>query len=391
MVSEFRKHSGLLVSRGIFVLAFVNLFSALAIASVSSIWSIYIDSFIQNHTITGLIAAGLTFVSFISYFLFIPLVQKTRKTQLFVYTLILLCISYLLFFFNQSFGFFLIIAILITSLYTIRVSVFGILVRNKSKKKELPGNEGFIYIFLNLGWVIGPFVAGYLANYFGLNSVFLFAFFICFAALMIFSLSKMRDNTINKKINDDFFSNFFCFFSDKKRRTAYLFRGGTFIWWTLIYVFMPLYIIQNGLNEIWVGYFLFAVAIPLITSEYVFSRMTKFYGYRKIFMTGFFIAFVFAISAFFSNNIYITLLLLIFAAFGIAMLEPTTESYFLELSDKKNLSRFYGPFNTSVDVMQFFGRISASLLLFVLPFEYLFLLFGLYMALMFIFAYKYKS
>lgn len=391
MVSQFRKNTGLFVSRNIFVLAFVNLFSALAIASVSSIWAVYINSFVNSNWITGMISAGLTFVSFVSYFLFIPLVQKSKKSALFVYSLILLCITYLLFYFNQNFVIFLILACFITIVYTIRVSVFGIIVRDKSKRGELSENEGFIYTFLNLGWVIGPFIGGYIASFFGANYVFLLAFLVCFAALMTFAFSKVKDNSQSKKVDDGFFLNFAEFFKNKKRLSAYLFRGGTFIWWTLIYIFMPLYIIENGLGEIWVGYFLFAVAVPLIVSEYIFSKIAKHYGYRKIFMTGFSIAFIFAIAAFFSGNVYLDMFFLILAAFGIAMLEPTTEAYFLEVSSRKDINRFYGPFNTSVDVMQFTGKILAALMLFFLPFEYLFLLFALFMAVMVLFTYKHKD
>ncbi|NCO11699.1 hypothetical protein CO038_02360 [Candidatus Pacearchaeota archaeon CG_4_9_14_0_2_um_filter_39_13] len=391
MVLQFRKNTGLFVSRSIFVLAFVNLFSALAIASISSIWAIYINSFVNNTGITGLISAGLTLVSFVSYFFFIPLVQKSRKSALFVYSLILLCITYLLFFFNRNFIIFLVLACVITAIYTIRVSVFGIIVRDKSKRGELSENEGFIYTFLNLGWVIGPFVGGYIASFLGNNYVFLFAFLLCFAGLMTFIFSKVNDSNRTIKTDGDFFRNFFEFFRDRQRMSAYLFRGGTFIWWTLIYIFMPLYIIESGLGGIWVGYFLFAVAVPLIVSEYIFSKMAKHYGYRKIFMTGFFIAFVFAIAAFFSRDIYVDMLLLIFAAFGIAMLEPTTEAYFLEVSSRKDINRFYGPFNTSVDVMQFIGKVLAALMLFFFAFEYLFLLFAFFMLVMFVFAYRHKN
>lgn len=388
---QFRRHTGLFVSRSIFVLAFVNLFSALAIASISVIWAVYINSFVNNMALTGLISAGLSLVSVISYFLFIPIVQKSKKSQLFVYSLILLCITYLLFYFNHSLILFILLATFITILYTIRVSVFGIIVRDKSNDGELSENEGFIYTFFNLGWVLGPFIGGYVGSFFGNNYVFLLAFIFCFAGLIIFSFSKVKDNNQSKKINDKFFCNFFEFFGNKERVSAYFFRGGTFIWWALSYIFMPLYIVQNGLREIWIGYFLFAIAVPLITSEYLFSKMTRHYGYRKVFMAGFAIAFFFAIASFFAGDIFLIMFFLILASFGMAMLEPTTEAYFLKVSSRNSVNRFYGPFNTSVDVMQSIGKILASFLLFVLPFKYLFLLFAAFMAIMFFFTHQHKN
>ncbi|OIO43936.1 hypothetical protein AUJ64_01410 [Candidatus Pacearchaeota archaeon CG1_02_39_14] len=73
------------------------------------------------------------------------------------------------------------------------------------------------------------------------------------------------------------------------------------------------------------------------------------------------------------------------------MLEPTTEAYFLEVSSRKDINRFYGPFNTSVDVMQFIGKVLAALMLFFFAFEYLFLLFAFFMLVMFVFAYRHKN
>lgn len=386
MILQNRNHRGLFVSRNIFVLSFVNLFLALAGASITSIWSLYVKGFAGSDSAVGLISGALTLVSFVSYFLFVPLVQKSRKSSLFVYSLVLVGITYLLFYFNRSFILFLLLAVFITAVYTIRTCVFGIIVRDKSKIGDLSQNEGFIYTFINLGWVVGPLIGGYVASLFGNNAVFLFSFFFCFFALMTFLFSKVEDRHHDKKATDHILSNFLEFFKDKKRLAAYVLRGGAFLWWTLIYVFMPLYIIEQGLSKVLVGYFLFSVAVPLIVSEYIFSKMAKRYGYGKIFMFGFSIAFVFAIASFFASNIFAVLILVMLAGFGIAMLEPTTEAYFLEVANIKDISRFYGPFNTSVDVMQFSGKIISSLVLFILPFKFLFLLFAVFMLIMAVFA-----
>ena len=84
--------------------------------------------------------------------------------------------------------------------------------------------------------------------------------------------------------------------------------------------------------------------------------------------------------------------LIALASFGMAMLEPTTEAYFFDLLKKKgDESRFYGPYNTTIDVNHFIGKISASLLLLFLPFNYLFLMFGIFMLVLFILSFKTKN
>ncbi len=382
MILQYRKQRGLFVPRSIAVLSLVNMFLALAVAAVSSIWALYINSFVGSDAGTGFVSGLLTFVSFASYFAFVPLIRKSKKSSLFFYSLFLVVITYALFWFNRSFIIFLLIAFFITAVYTVRSTVFGIIVRNKSKGDEITKNEGFVYTFANLGWVVGPLIGGYLASVYNDELVFVFAALSSFIALLIFKFSKVKDGHSEKKIEGNIAVNFIDFFRNKERLVAYSIRGGTFVWWVLVYVFMPLFIVQSGLDKMWVGYFLFGVSVPLIFTEYLFSNMTTRHGFRKMFSFGFAWAAIFGILSFFASNVFLIMALIILAGFGIAMLEPTSEAYFFKVTNQKDIGKFFGPFNTGVDVAQFAGKILASLLLLLLPFRYLFPLFSVFMLLM---------
>ena len=94
---------------------------------------------------------------------------------------------------------------------------------------------------------------------------------------------------------------------------------------------MPLYIITNNLSEFWIGIFLFATPIPLILLEFKISKHAEKIGYDKLFMAGFLIAGIFSLLCFFTSNIFLIMIYLILASIGLAMLEPTTESYFFKI------------------------------------------------------------
>jgi MFS family permease len=85
------------------------------------------------------------------------------------------------------------------------------------------------------------------------------------------------------------------------------------------------------------------------------------------------------------------MILLIFASVGMAMLEPTTEAYFFDLTRDDQEQRFYGPYNTAADISQFIGKIFASVLLIFFPFKYLFLLFASLMGIYAIFSSRVKD
>ena len=303
----------------------------------------------------------------------------------------ILIISYIILSINKNFYVFLIMAVILTVTQTIRLTTIGIIVKDKSKKGQLVQNEGLIYTFLNIGWVIGPLIAGYIAVRFRLNSVFLISALFITIASLIFKYKKIEDSNVKKKIDSNIVKNFKDFFKNKDRVIAYFINGGSLSWWILIYLFIPIYKVNSGLSARFVGYFLFAVALPLILTEYKLAKLTSKYGFKKMFRIGITITIIFTIIAFFLTNIYLVLLSLVFAAFGMAILEPTAESYFLEILKENEVSRFYGPFYTTHDLNQFVVKIISALILLVLPFKFLFVFFSLALFVMLLLTVKMKN
>lgn len=85
------------------------------------------------------------------------------------------------------------------------------------------------------------------------------------------------------------------------------------------------------------------------------------------------------------------MILLVLASIGPAILEPNTEAYFFDITPDKDESRFYGPFNTSIDVNQFVAKIVSSIVLLCLPFRYVFLVFGGGMIILFLLCFRIKD
>lgn len=372
-------------------LSVVGLIVSLSAAYLGTIWAVYLDSFLNSVVFVGFLSSTLTVISFLSYFFFIPLIEKSDKGKIFSYTLLLFIISYILFAINRNFYLFLALAVFITILYTLRITSFGIIVRDNCEDKKVSRNEGIIYTFMNIAWVVGPLVAGFVASSFGINWVFILCALFVFFGLVIFRVSVIKDSKGKKKTDKNMFKNFIEFFKDKKRALAYTLGGGVNLWWVLIYLFIPLMIIRSGLGELWIGYFLFGIAVPLILFEYVFSKWAGKHGFKRIFKVGYLIVSILALVCFFVSNIYLILSLLVLASIGMAMLEPTTEAYFFDILKEKEKYRFYGPYNTAIDTGNFIAKIFASCLLIFLPFNFLFLLFGGFMFLFFLLSFKIKD
>jgi len=371
--------------------ALTSSIASLAFAMVGAIWAVYMDSFVHSAVIVGIVGAFFSFLSIISYFLFIPLIEKRDKGKLYFYSIIVVLVTYILFAINRKFYVFVILGSVFIIMMALRAMSFGLIVNDNSCKRQLSQNEGIIYTLANVAYVVGPLLAAFIVDRFGMNSVFTLGAVFLFVSIFLFKLSGLHDGNVKKKIDGDFLKNFFGFFRSKQRRLAYYLRGGISFWWALIYLFVPIYIMRHGLGIKWVGYFLFSVAVPLVLCEYYFSKAAGRKGFRRIFSQGYLLVTVLVFACFFVSDIYIVLSLLTLASFGMAMLEPTTESYFFDISKEKECLRYYGPYKTVQDVGNLTGKLLSVLLLLLLPFKYLFLLFGFFMLWMFFFALRTKK
>ena len=159
---QFGRHKFSSISK----LAIVAFIISLAASLIDTIWAVYMDSFIHSEVWVGFISAALTLISLMSSFVFIPFIEKSNKSKLFANSLLLFASFYFLFALNKTFIFFIILAVLITLIYNLRVTSIGILIKDNSSEKQLSKNEGLVYTFLNLAWVIGPLIAALLLTKF---------------------------------------------------------------------------------------------------------------------------------------------------------------------------------------------------------------------------------
>ncbi|MEK6898108.1 MAG: MFS transporter [Nanoarchaeota archaeon] len=387
-----RKHHGTILITGIARLAVTTLLVSLSLAFVDTVWAVYLESFFENASLVGFFSAFLSVLAFVFFFVFVPLIEKVNKVKLYFVSVFLSGVVYLVFFINRNFIIFVILSVIITALYSFRFTSFGIIVKDKSDKKNLSRNVALMFVFANISWVIGPLIAGLIFVEFGIPVIFLISSVFLFLAAFLFRISKIHDSNIERKINTRVFENFFEFFKDKDRVVTYILQAGVAFWWVLIYLYIPLLILESNINESWIGIFLFAVAVPLIIFEYSFAKLSEKYGSRKFFEAGFLILSFIALLSFFFSNIFVILSLLVLASVGVAMLEPTAESHFFDiLKNKKEENRFYGPYNTSLEVGLVIGKIIPAIFLLFLPMKYIFPIFSVFMFLLFLVAKKSRN
>jgi len=366
--------------------------SSLAFAIVCSVMSIYVNSFVHNEALVGFVFTFLVIISMITHFCIIPVIESKSKSKIFMYTLFLIGIGYILYSIIENFYLFLLIAVAITIFTSLRVASSGLLIEHSSNKKSLAKNEGLIYTFMNLAWVVGPLIVGFILEKVDvIKNIFILAAVIVILAGVLFKIFKINYSGKKKKIDTNIFRNFKDFFKDKDRVKAYILSAGITFWWALIFVYMPLLIIQR-LNDAWVGFFLFFSMIPLILLQYYFGYYAGKRGYKKIFVMGYLIPAIFAVLCFFYfESIWFIIIAMSLASIGLSMTEGTSEAYFFDVLKDGQDQRFYSPYNTAIDVGSLGGEFIPALILLLLPFKFIFLFFALGMFLLAILSLKIKE
>lgn len=388
----FTRKKEVLTLTGIGKLCTISFISAIAFSFMTTIWAVYLDSFFHNAVTVGLVSAFFTGIAIISYFAFVPLIEKLDKGKIYIYSILVFAASYVLFALNTNKTFLILIGMILFIAATFRATSFGIIVRDKSSKTKLSRNEGLIYTFANTSWIIGPLLAGIISARYGIRSIFFISAVILVLVAFIFKKSKIKDHKIKKKTDTSMYRNFIDFFKSKDRTLVYILHGGVSFWWILIYLYIPLLIVRQGLGTEWIGYFLFAVPIPLILLECKFSNIAGKIGFKKMFKRGYLIVSILSLLCFFFiSNLFVVFALVVIASIGMAMLEPTTEAYFFDVCKGKQDLRFYGPFNTAISFGKLFGKIIPALVLIIVPFQFTFIIFSIIMFILFLVSFKVRD
>ncbi|MBN2457522.1 MFS transporter [Candidatus Woesearchaeota archaeon] len=355
----------------------VAFFLSLAYAARDSIWSIYLDTFMNNEVYVGLFTGILTLISVVLFFFLTPIIERYREKNTYLWGAIGLLIGYFIFYIAGSMK-----VVIFASLIYIVGRVFhtvsqGILISDSCAKKDLGKTEGYVYAIRNIGYMIGPLLGGFIAGKLGIHYVFIFSAVFVLFGMTLFRLAKIKE--INHHTKDDAtikgsIMNMKNFFSKKRFTLLYAVSGGISLYWGMIFIYVPLYILKSGYGEHIAGIVLFAVSAPLVIFEYKVGKVADIYGYKRFFIYGYLLLALFSLFSYFSGNIIILIVCLTVGSIGASFLEGTRESFFFLNVTKSEEEKYYGPFITHTDSFSTIGKFAGAVFLIFFPLKAIFLL-----------------
>ncbi len=364
------------------IFAWLTLILMLSIGLVDPIFSNFIKTIVQSNEAVSLFFAAMAVMSLLAAIATGIVFRKVKRTTINKAGFIILGVIFFSLIFVTRLP-------EITILQTIKVwaemfilVALGLFVRDFAKSKNLGEEEGLHYRFYNIGAMIGPLIGGFIATNSNYETVFILAAAVAFFGFGYFYHKHVVQNhpaIIDRQLPEDgkFIQNIKLFFSDKERTKAYFITYVVMLWVSFKRIYVPLYVVMSGYLSSMSG-LIFALAIlPLIFFEVKVGEYADKHGVRKPIASGFLLMSVCLLIGFISPFPFINFLLIILVNLGLAFIEPLQEYYLFKNTPPEDEDALYGVYMTADPVAYFSTSLIGAVVLLFLPFQFMFLVFGL--------------
>ncbi|PLX20761.1 hypothetical protein C0584_04940 [Candidatus Parcubacteria bacterium] len=323
----------------------------------------------------GFIMAGTSVLALVTSLYSTVVMEKINEYTLFLFSTFLPTVFLILLVIFPTFQVFILFLVMSSVFSTIRSNSFSILFKDITKNNEYTKKEGMMYSFLNIGWFIGPFLGGLLIeNYSFAHTFALTSMFFSITFLISYSLKLKLRKKEHKVIDANIIQNIFSYFRNKDLIHAYFIAFSSAFWYVLIFTYLPLFIVDSGLGETWVGIFVALTQLPLIFIQLKLGYFVDKFDMKKILLVAYIYLFLVTLILFFFHEIYFSMILLISTALALGFIEPLREIFFFNNVKRVDEEKTFPVFRTSFSMGEILGKISISGVLLIFPFYYSYIL-----------------
>ncbi|MFZ2188750.1 MAG: MFS transporter [Candidatus Moraniibacteriota bacterium] len=303
------------------------------------------------------------------------LARTLGKTSVFLLVLVFKIIS-LIFLTNShpsSWGIFVLMLYVISS--GLEWVSLDTILESFSCDKESGRIRGKHLTILNAGFLLGPFVSTRLLGRFDFSGIFLFL--LIFNILVFFyALLKLRDT--NGKTSTDISVIDLLRKVYKRKNVLYIYYISFVLefFFALMIIYMPIYLMDLGLNWDQIGIIFSVMLLPFVVLQYPMGFLAdKKMGEKKLLFFALFIMAFSAILVFLTNSpsVLVWSLVLLLTRIGAAMVEILRDSYFYKRIDGDDVD-LIGFFRTAMPVGYILAASLSFVILLFLPLSVIFIL-----------------
>jgi MFS family permease len=361
------------------ILYLIGFFLAVATALLAYIRSSYINQFVDLKYL-GLVFVLTNLVVFIVIDFFPRIIKRYGKFEtLFALLLLNMASLFSLAFFHQFWIGLFIFIFYLTTLWLIWIG-HDIFIETYSRDIVTGRIRGLAYTIINLGWLVSPFLSGYLLEHYGFSFIFLIVGFLILPVILLLR-SNFREEPLRDHITYKFWPSLKEIYSQKSifKIFSITFLLNFFYSWMVIYT--PLYLRSLGMSWSEIGFTFTIMLLPFVLLQYLAGWLAdKFLGEKELLSLGFIIMALASFALFFINTpaVFIWGILLFTTRIGASLVEIMGDTYFFKQIDQRNLNLiiFY---RNLLPLAYIISPLIAVLILIFLPLKFLFLFLGLSM------------
>ncbi|MFA5962151.1 MAG: MFS transporter [Parcubacteria group bacterium] len=317
----------------------------------------------------------------ISLLILLNLYKLTRtlgKTSIFLVILALKIVSLVFLANSQPSGwgiFLLMLYVIFSGLEWVSLDT---ILESFSCDKESGRIRGMHLTILNTGFLLGPFISTRILEHFDFSGIFIFL--LLFNIVVFFyALTKLRD-TNEKPQRDISISNLLRKVYQRKNVMAIYYISFVLeFFYALMIIYMPLYLIDLGLDWNQIGIIFSAMLLPFVFLQYPMGFLAdKKTGEKKLLIFALFIMVIASVVVFLTHspNVLLWSLVLLLTRIGAAMVEILRDSYFYKRIDGDDVD-LIGFFRTAMPVGYIVAASLSFALLLFLPLSAIFILLAL--------------
>ncbi len=369
-----RPYSKLKQLSGVFKAAIISLVAILAFAIYDFILPIFTEDRAESFAIVGLVVSLVYVASLLSEIPVGLAVDKYGRIKIILLAMTAMGILGIVYFLTQNI---LLLALLSLIFGTVAVAFWipsAVLIRDFSPRKMLAQAEGVYMSLTQVGWILGPIIAGIIATIISDRHNFLLISVFMFAAvglgLAIFRGRKAKTFTKEEKRHKHkarltLLATIFKEYLGVHKHAAplYALTLSAYIWIAIEWAFVPLAGLTHfNFSETGVGLILGAMmaveGLLYYSSGFVMDKIGK----RYIITAGFLLLFTSAYFMFLATSPAMFILFALMAAAAVSWILPGAEALLTEIVPANLYGEMSGVFDTSKDFGMIIGPLAAGLL-----------------------------
>jgi len=358
--------------RGILI---VSLLRALSSALLSPIIALFLKQFFPTDFLVSLIITFSYLFDVIATVYSSVIIEYLQKRKTMILGLVLYTVVLILFTISESSHAVLLLFVLYSFLFTLLFFGISMYIDKLSSRENIAKNFGENGVLLNIGWVVGPMLAGLIAEKFSFIEVFLLASLFSFIALLIFVFSEPAERRHPEHHHVYIFRNIKNFFRADLTRRLYWTGLGFSIFYGAS-AMIPLQLMHLGGTISQIGIIIGLASLPWIILE---LPVGKWADKTKKEPRLFFLTYTLLAPAIFLlglvRSLPLAFIFLLLTSVATALSETTIQSYFYRKFPQNSIS-LVSVFLTYSSFGLFLGTCLTTVALTIMPLSSFYMLLG---------------